>query len=183
LAGLLLRSKCRKVGEKTAEKIKLAWERAHGGARLFKSGGKGGKGGAAQADATGLTMQELQARPPTLGFGWTAGTRCYTPQLHAAELAVAERSLQKAALHRQPSAGQASKVRKWVAANQSTTGGLGFGGWGGGHVMLAALCSMRAGVAACRAFTVTGPILAPDAALCSHKHRPVLLNSVLSSDC
>ncbi|KAI3435893.1 hypothetical protein D9Q98_001951 [Chlorella vulgaris] len=114
-------SKCRKVGEKTAEKIKLAWERAHGGARLFKSGGKGGKGGAAQADATGLTMQELQARPPTLGFGWTAGTRCYTPQLHAAELAVAERSLQKAALHRQPSAGQASKVRKWVAANQSTT--------------------------------------------------------------
>lgn len=126
-------SKCPKVGPKTAEKAKLAWEASHGNAALAAVG-KSARTSAAAAlsSSAGLTVPQLLEAPPTLGFLWGPAVRCYSPHLHAAEQVVAQRSLQRAAAYRQASARQLSRVRKWVDANQSGTGawGVGVGGWG-----------------------------------------------------
>lgn len=106
-------SKCRTVGPKTAEKIKAAWEAAHG-----SGAGAGGK----RDEREGLTMAELAEAPPALGFAWGPDVRCFVPHLHEAEQTVAQRVLQAAAAYREPSARQLGRVRKWLAANQATTG-------------------------------------------------------------
>lgn len=109
------RSTCHKVGPKTAEKIKQAWEAAHGAPA----------GLAAGSAEDGLTMAELAASPPALGFAWGPEVRCFVPHLHEAERKVAQRVLASAAAYREPTPRQLGRVRKWLAANQSNTGALG----------------------------------------------------------
>lgn len=76
------------MGPKTAEKIKRAWEVAHGGSPAGPTGSLGastGGGAAGLTSSPGLTMEQLLGAPPDVGFAWGPATRCYSPHLHAAE--------------------------------------------------------------------------------------------------
>jgi hypothetical protein len=110
-----------RIGPKTAEKLKASWDgwwaESGGG-----GGGGGGSGGGGRLDPGGLRMGELLASPPSPPFPWGPSTRCYSPQLHAAEVAVAECAGRKAALARAPSAARAARVRKWVRSNRDASG-------------------------------------------------------------
>ena len=117
------RSKCRKVGPKTADKAKLAWEAAHGNTALAAAA-DAARSSSPYGGSPGLTMAQLLEAPPAVGFPWGPATRCYSAHLHAAEQVVAQRSLQRAAAYKQPGTRQLNKIRKWLAANQSATGGL-----------------------------------------------------------
>ena len=109
------------MGPKTAEKIKVAWEVAHGNTAALANR-RGGTGAGAPAGTPGLRMPQLLESPPVLGFAWGPDTRCFAPHLHAAEQVVSQRSLQRAAAFRPASSRQLNRVRKWVAANQNSTG-------------------------------------------------------------
>ncbi|KAL4458529.1 hypothetical protein ABPG75_013394 [Micractinium tetrahymenae] len=110
--------KCRKVGPKTAEKIKTAWERSQGNAL---AGAPFTSGAAAAGTSPGLTMPQLLEAPPAVGFAWGQNTRCYTPLLHAAEQVVAQCSLQRAAAYKPASTRQLNRVRRWLEASQART--------------------------------------------------------------
>lgn len=114
---LTARSTCRKVGPKTAEKIKQAWEAAHGAPSALP-----GSAAEDRRSRDGLTMPELAEAPPVLGFAWGPEVRCFVPHLHEAELKVAQRVLASAGAYREPTARQLGRVRKWLAANQDNTG-------------------------------------------------------------
>ena len=122
-------SKCRKIGPKTAEKIKMAWEAAHDNTLVGTAAGRAAAT-AGLSGSPGLTMQQLLEAPPAVGFPWGPATRCYSPHLHAAEQIVSQRCLQRAGAYRQPTTRQLNRVRKWVAANQANTGAqAGQAGW------------------------------------------------------
>ena len=124
-------SKCRKIGPKTAEKIKMAWEAAHDNTLVGTAAGRAAAT-AGLSGSPGLTMQQLLEAPPAVGFPWGPATRCYSPHLHAAEQIVSQRCLQRAGAYRQPTTRQLNRVRKWVAANQANTGAqAGQAGWDG----------------------------------------------------
>lgn len=105
----------------------MAWEAAHGNLALAAAT-EAARSAATSPLATspGLTMGQLLDSPPSVDFPWGPATRCYSTHLHAAEGVVAQRSLQRAAAYKPPSTRLLNKIRKWLAANQSATGGA----WG-----------------------------------------------------
>ena len=125
-------SRCKRIGPKTAEKIKLRWEASHGGSGSGSGSGSGGGGGGERAIdggtagagvAPGLTMQQLADAPPSLPFAWSPATRCFAPHLHAAELTVAARTVARARACKQPSALHLARVHSWLADNERRGGG------------------------------------------------------------
>lgn len=116
-------SKCPRVGPKTAEKMKVAWEAAHGNLALAAATEAARSATTSPLTTSpGLTMGQLLDSPPSVDFPWGPATRCYSTHLHAAEGVVAQRSLQRAAAYKPPSTRLLNKIRKWLAANQSATG-------------------------------------------------------------
>eukprot|EP00887_Chlorella_sp_A99_P006365 scaffold3.g6365.t1 len=114
-------ARCRKIGPKTAEKIKLRWDASQGA-------GRGADAPASASASHGLTMARLLADPPPAPLPWGPATRCYVPHLHAAEVAVAARALQQAAALKRPRRLHAARIRQWIVDNQRANPG----GWAAG---------------------------------------------------
>jgi len=101
--------RCRRIGPKTAEKLKAQWD-----ASAPEQGGAKTKFGTRIAD--------LEGSPPSTPFEWTGDTKCYLPRLYAAEVGVASGAAAKASLAKPPSASRTSKIRQWILDNQDTNG-------------------------------------------------------------
>ena len=83
----------------------------------------GGGSSPTASTAAGLTVPQLMAQAPQPPFAWGPATRCFAPHLHAAELTVAQRALQKARQHKRQSRRHLNRIREWIESNQKANPG------------------------------------------------------------
>ena len=102
--------RCKRIGRKTAEKLKLQWDST---APTAVNG---------VSTTSPLLFSELEANPPKLSFPWESSVRCFLPRLHAAEVAVARAAGEKAAMAKVSSSSRVARIKKWIAANQTNNG-------------------------------------------------------------
>jgi ATP-dependent exoDNAse (exonuclease V) alpha subunit len=107
-------ARCKRIGSKTAEKIKLQWDAWVDQTTSINA--------ASSATRFGLQLSDLEDTPPNLPFEWGPDVRCYLPRLHKAEVAVAHAAGEKLALVKKPSAARTTRIKKWISANQNTNG-------------------------------------------------------------
>ena len=106
--------RCKRIGPKTAEKLKKLWDASSPAPPppMVSTNGT----------PFGLHLTDLEASPPSLPFEWGKEVRCYLPRLHSAEVAVAESAGEKAALGRPVSTSRLNRISKWIKANQTGNG-------------------------------------------------------------
>jgi len=102
--------RCKGIGPKTAEKLKAQWDAT---APIEERQG---------SMEIGLRIVDLEASPPAAPQGWGPDTRCYLRHLHAAEVAIAESAGAKMALSKPPESARLARIRKWINANQDSSG-------------------------------------------------------------
>jgi ATP-dependent exoDNAse (exonuclease V) alpha subunit len=107
-------ARCKRIGPKTAEKLKLQWD--------AWAAQTSSTNAATSATRFGLQLSDLEDTPPKLPFNWGPEVRCYLPRLHKAETTVAQAAGEKLSLIKKPSAARTARIKKWISANQNTNG-------------------------------------------------------------
>jgi len=107
-------ARCKRIGPKTAEKLKLQWD--------AWAAQTSSTNAASSTTRFGLQLSDLEDTPPNLPFEWGPEVRCYLPRLHKAEAAVAQAAGEKLSLIKKPSAARTARIKKWISANQNTNG-------------------------------------------------------------
>ncbi|KAG7669856.1 hypothetical protein Ndes2437B_g06050 [Nannochloris sp. 'desiccata'] len=108
-------ARCKRIGPKTAEKLKLQWD-------AWAAQTSSSTNAASSGPRFGLQLSDLEDMPPNVPFEWGPEVRCYLPRLHKAEVAVAQAAGEKASLPKKPSAARIARIKKWISANQNTNG-------------------------------------------------------------
>jgi ATP-dependent exoDNAse (exonuclease V) alpha subunit len=109
-------ARCKRIGPKTAEKLKLQWD-AWSAAHSTSS-----TNAASSSTRFGLQLSDLEDTPPNVPFEWGPDVRCYLPRLHKAEVTVAQTAGEKSGLVKKPSAARTTRIKKWISANQNSNG-------------------------------------------------------------